>query len=169
MFLPYCINTKHLTRGEITIYSDNEKVINGVLNEIDKESKCTQEASATIEAVKREIGKATIEDNVKYSNKKPRPGKTFQQEPRSFLVKECDERSKELRCKLAEEHEENAPHIGSTTPIHNGVIKDKAVSTVIREVDAQNQEEEHVKCKTPENWIHLEARNYSMKGSDLER
>ena len=44
--------TKHLTRGKITTCSDNKNVINGVLNEIDKLSKCTQEASATVEAIK---------------------------------------------------------------------------------------------------------------------
>ena len=42
---------------------------------------------------------------------------------------------------MAEDREEKTPCIGSTTPIHNGVIKDKAVDTLSREVDAQQQEE----------------------------
>ena len=67
---------------------------------------------------------------------------------------------------MAEEHEENTPHIGSTTPIQNGVMKDKVVRTLIREADAQNQKEEHVKSKIPEhwNWIVLEARNTFDEG-----
>ena len=76
-----------------------------------------------------------------------------------FLTKECDERSKEVRSQLAEEYEENTPHVGSTNQNHDGAMKEKVVSTLIREADAQNQEEEHAKCKTPEfwNWIDLEA------------
>ena len=51
----------------MTMYSDNKKVIKGVLNEIEKESKCTQEASATVEATKRETSKATIEIDIECS------------------------------------------------------------------------------------------------------
>ena len=55
--------------------SDNKKVIKGVLKEIDKESKCTQEASTTVEAMKKELSKATIEINIECSNNKPLTGK----------------------------------------------------------------------------------------------
>ena len=89
---------------------------------------------------------------MEHVNNKPRKVKTFQQEPGPFLVKECDEKSKKLRHQLAEECEEKIPCIGSTTPLHNGIMKDKALSTLIREVDTQHQEEEHVKIKIPEHW-----------------
>ena len=143
--------TKRLTGGKIKTHSDKKKVINGVLNEINKERKYTQAARATIETVNREKSKATIEIYVEHSTNKPGTGKTFQQELGLVLVKECDEKSKELRHKLSEEHEEKTPCIGSTTPIHNGVMKDKAVNILIREVDAQHQEEEYVNSKIPEH------------------
>ena len=56
--------------------------------------------------------------------------------------------------------------IGSTTSIHNVVIKEKAASTLIRIVDAQYQEEECIKTKMPEHWnqIDLEARNTFHEG-----
>ena len=58
------------------------------------------------------------------------------------------------------------PLTENTTPIHNGVTKDKAVSTLIREVGAQNQEEEDGKSKTPEHWswVDLEERNSFHEG-----
>ena len=67
---------------------------------------------------------------------------------------------------MAEDQEEKIPCIGSTTLIHNGVMKDKAVGTLIREVDAQQQEEEYLKSKIPEhwNWIDVEARNTFHEG-----
>ena len=45
-------------------------------------------------------------------------------------------------------------------------MKNKAVGTLIREVDSQQQEEEYVKSKTPEhwNWIDMEARNKFHEG-----
>ena len=58
-----------------------EKVINSVFNEIDKEGKCVQEASATIESTKREIVKVTMEIIIGCSNNTPRQSKTFQQGP----------------------------------------------------------------------------------------
>ena len=59
-----------------------------------KESQSIQEASATIEGIKEEIMSASFEISVKYSNDKPRPQRTFQQEPGPILMKECDQESK---------------------------------------------------------------------------
>jgi len=81
-------------------------------------------------------------------------------------MKECDAKSKELRSQLEESIYENIHHIGKTTPIHKGVIKDKAINTLIQEIDAQKQEEEYAKKKLPEHWewIDLEARNTFHEG-----
>ena len=49
------------------------------------------------------------------------------------------QKSKEVRGQLTEE-DKNAMHIGSTTPVHKGVTKDKAVGMLIREIDTQNYE-----------------------------
>ena len=84
--------TKHTTGGKIKMCSDNKKVINCVLNEIYKERKFTQGASETIEAVKREMSKATIEIDIEHSNNKLRKVKISQQELGTFLVKECNEK-----------------------------------------------------------------------------
>ena len=43
------------------------------------------------------MSKAIIGIEIEHSNDKPRKGKTFQQESRPLLVKECDEKSKEIR------------------------------------------------------------------------
>ena len=51
-------------------------------------------------------------------------------------MKECDEKSKEVRGQLTDECEETL-HIGGTTPVCNGVLKDKVVETLIREIDAK--------------------------------
>ena len=79
----------------------------------------------------------TIEIEIEHSNDKPRKNKTFQQEPGLFLAKECDKKSKEVRDQLTDECEEKITHIRSTTLVHNGVLKDKAVGKLIREIDAQ--------------------------------
>ena len=54
--------------------SDNKRVIYGVMNKIDTESKCTQEESTIIEVVKRDTSKARIEIDVECSNNKTRKG-----------------------------------------------------------------------------------------------
>ena len=118
------------------MYFDNKKVIKSTLNETEKESKCMQETSAIVETMKRKIKKVTIDIEIEHSNDKPRKNKTFQQEPGPFLVKECDEKSKEVRGQLTDEDEETL-HIGGTTPVCNGVLKDKVVETLIREIDAK--------------------------------
>ena len=46
-------------------------------------------------------------------------------------------KSKEVRDQLTDECEEKITHIRSTTLVHNGVLKDKAVGKLIREIDAQ--------------------------------
>ena len=52
------------------------------------------------------------------------------------------------------------------TLMHKGVIKDKAINTLIQETDVQKYEEEYAKFKLPEHWswIDLEARNAFHKG-----
>ena len=79
---------------------------------------------------------ATTDIEIECSNDKPRKGKTFQQEPGPFLVKECDEIPKEISRHLSDDYEEKIPHVESTTPVHNGVLKDKAVGVLIREIGA---------------------------------
>ena len=64
--------TSHLESGAITVYSDIKKIVNEIQNEIVKESQCVREASATIMAIKKEIDKATITVELKYSNNKIR-------------------------------------------------------------------------------------------------
>ena len=76
-----------------------------MLNETEKESAYTQEASATVEALKREMKKAIIDIEIEHSNDKPRKNKTFQQEPGLLLAKECDEKLKEVRGQSTEESE----------------------------------------------------------------
>jgi len=70
--------TRHLTGGEITVYSDNKCIINEVMAPVEKESVFTKEAGATIAAIKEEITKSTIEIYIEYSNNKPRDGRAFQ-------------------------------------------------------------------------------------------
>ena len=70
--------TSHLELGAITVYSDIKKIVNEVQNEIVKESQCVREASATIMAIKKEIDKATIIVELKYSNNKIRQDREFQ-------------------------------------------------------------------------------------------
>ena len=73
----------------------------------------------------------SIDIEIEHSNDKQRKNKTFQQEPGPFLVQDCDKKWKEVRGQWTEE-DENIMNIGSTTPVHKGVIKDKAVGTLIR-------------------------------------
>ena len=89
-------NTKYITGGEIIIYSDNKKIINSVLLEEMKESQYTQEASATIFAIKREIAISIIEILIEYSNNKSREGQIFHQDPGPVLIKAYDKGSKEI-------------------------------------------------------------------------
>ena len=75
-------------------------------------------------------------------------------------------KSKEIRSQLAEDQEEKITCIGSTIPVHDDVINDKVVGTLIREAHAQQLEEECVKIKTHKhwNWINMEAKNAFHEG-----
>ena len=88
--------TKHKNTGEIVVYFDNKKVFNGCNSKIVKESQCVQEASTIIEGIKDEVQKATITISLEHCSEKPRPNRTFQQQPGPILVKECDVRLKEI-------------------------------------------------------------------------
>ena len=114
---------------------------------------------------KRKTHKDTIDIEIECSNDKPRKNKIFQQEPGPFLVKECDEKLKEIRGQLTDDREGKILHVGSTILVHNEVLKDKAVDVLIREIDAHHHEAEHL----PEHWnyIDLEARNTFHEGVGL--
>ena len=47
--------TRHITGGEIIVYSDNKRIINEVIAPVEKESVFTKEAGATIAAIKEEL------------------------------------------------------------------------------------------------------------------
>ena len=64
--------TKHLIGGKIKTHFDNKKVIKSMLNETKKESKCAQEASTTVEAIKRETKKVKTSVEIEHNNDKPR-------------------------------------------------------------------------------------------------
>ena len=64
-------------------------------------------------------------------------------------MKVCDEDSKEIRVQLADDNSKHIPFIGYSIPIHRGVIKDKSINMLIREIDAKNFEEEYLKSKIP--------------------
>jgi len=66
--------TKEISTGEIVIYCDNRKIINGVVSEVCKESFFTQEASATISSIREAIQTATIEISIEYSTIKVQLG-----------------------------------------------------------------------------------------------
>ena len=126
----------------------HQKVIKWIFKEA-RESHCAQEAGATIEGIRKEVQGSAIDISLEYSNGKPRHDKSFEQEPGPVLIKECDEKSKKLRSELQEDSLENTPWIAENTPTHNGIIKDKAIKTLIREIDAQRHEEECAKSKIP--------------------
>ena len=107
---------------------------------------------ATIAEIKEEIAKATIEISIEYSNNKPRAGRAFHQTPGPFLMKECDEKSRELQQQLGNEFSEHIPHLGPSTPVHKASVRDKAVTTLIREIDAGENELNYAQSKLPEYW-----------------
>ena len=72
----------------------------GSATEVKKESQCVQKASVTIESTKDEIRKSPLEITLECKNDRLKMNRTFQQEPRPILVKECDEKSKALRGQL---------------------------------------------------------------------
>ena len=47
---------------------------------------------------------------------------------------------------------ENINYIALTTPIYNGIIKDKSIKILIREIDTQKYKEEYAKRKLKEWW-----------------
>ena len=50
------------------------------------------------------------------------------------------------------DNDENIKYIAPITPIHSGVIKDKSIKTLVREINAINCEEEYAKRKHKETW-----------------
>ena len=55
-------------------------------------------------------------------------------------MKECDEKSKVLRENLQDERVKSIKQIAEIIPIHNGIILDKSVNTLIREIDTKEYE-----------------------------
>ena len=96
---------------------------------------------------------------MKCTNSKPRHDKSFEQEPGPTLIKECDEKSRTLRSEFQEDILEKIPWIAETTPTHDRIIKDKAIKTLIREIDAQRHGGENAKSIIPEHpeWIDNDA------------
>ena len=54
-----------------------------------------------VQGIRDKIEKATIDISLKCSNAKCRENRKFQQEPGPRLIKECDERSKEIQRNVA--------------------------------------------------------------------
>ena len=50
------------------------------------------------------------------------------------------------------DYSKNIPYTGWSTLIYRGVIKDKSINMLIREIDAQEHELTYVKSKLPEYW-----------------
>ena len=90
----------------------------------------------------------------------------FHQDPGPVWIKAYNKDSKEIRAQLAEDNSKHILFKEYSIPIHRGVIKDKSINTLIREINAQNFEEEYLKRKIPEywKWIDLEARNTFHEG-----
>ena len=65
-------------------------------------------------------------------------------------MRECDERSKEIQKNLLDEIVDSICHIGDTMLMHRGQLVDKAVNTLIREIDAKKCEESYAASKVPE-------------------
>ena len=112
---------------------------------------CTQEASATVMAMRKATQEATIDITIECSNNRPRAGREFSQAPGPMLMKECDQKSHDVRQSLLELNQQNTPQIEQLTPMHKGIIKDKSINTLIREIDAQQMEQEYAKSKLPEH------------------
>ena len=88
---------RNIDRGEVVVYADDKTVIREIYKPINKESNATGEAGATIAAIRDKIEKAPIDISINYLNNKPRPDKTFSQQPGAILMKRCDTESKNKR------------------------------------------------------------------------
>ena len=159
--------TGHMSTGSIVVFSDMRMIVNEVNKERVKDSQCVREAGATINGIKQEIEKATITIRLEYSSTKTRNGDEFEDNPGPYLLRECDANSKRIRSELGEEEQESIIHVADTTPICEGVLSDKSISVLIREVDARASEREYAETKNPEyfTWLDLEARNVFHDGT----
>ena len=90
--------------------------------------------------------------SVEYSKAKPNPNCSFQQEPCPILMKEYNRQAKLRRTLLGSTDLVNIPWIAKSTPIHNNIIQDKAITILIGEIDAVEEEVNYVKEKIPEYW-----------------
>jgi len=61
-------------------------------------------------------------------------------------------KSKHIRSQLTADDGEHILHVAPTTPVYDRIIKDKAIATLIREIDAQHFEEEYTKSKLADKW-----------------
>ena len=82
-------------------------------------------------AIKKKIKTSTITISLEYSNTKVRDGMSFQQDPGPYLMREYNETSKSLRKELQDERIDNIKQIAETTLIHNRMLVDKSVNTLI--------------------------------------
>ena len=76
-------------------------------------------------------------------------------------MSECDKQSKIRRKQLENDDHEVIAWVADTTPILNGVLVDKSISVLMREVDAKQSESDYTASKYPEHysWLDVEARN----------
>ena len=96
------------------------------------------------------IKRVKVKLNFEHAKPNPRINKTFRQQPRQMLIKECDIRSKAKRKYLKSSIEkENIKVIGIRTPALNKFLKDKNMQTLIREIDGKEHELRTVKDKHP--------------------
>jgi len=137
--------TKYMQQGEIIVYNNNKK-IHEIEKEITKESECTQEAGAVVEAIKRQIKKSKVMIKIEYSNDKPYPNENFAQKPGPILMRRCDEEAKRKCLELTEHrYESSVEHVGIVTPKIGNKFIDKNINVLIREIDTKQQEIEATK------------------------
>ena len=155
-------NTRELESGGIIIYNDNKRLINEINREIAKESDCTQEAGAVAAGIRREINNTKINIKIEYASDKPRVNIPFEQQPGTYLMKECDEKAKKACIDLIDGEEMcEIKNVGIASPVIENEIVDKNINVLIREIDAIKNERDAIKEKVHEKheWVDICARN----------
>ena len=92
-----------------------------------------------------------VEIIFKYSKDNPNPEKEFDEQPGEVLMHECDKRSRNKQEELDDAVDiHTIKCVGCYTPVVDGAEKDKNITTLMRELDAKENEVKVVKDALPE-------------------
>ena len=126
------------------------------------------DASATILRIKQLIKQSLIDIEFMMITNYKKKSFTFQDDPHSYLMKNCDVEAKRVMSEIKQKQGiTNISEYGLMAIMVNNMYIDRPVREIIRIVDAQAEEQKFIQLKCPEGYhlVDTNARNVFYKGT----